>query len=88
MNIALTNNLLIDLFFRDRSMARRIHATAGSLTGAKDPNEQIQWILHSEQIRYLDFRLSVVLDDNDLRLFQMIITMPAGSKASWGWSRS
>jgi hypothetical protein len=69
MNIALTNNLLIDLFFRDRSMARRIHATAGSLTGAKDPNEQIQWILHSEQVRYLDFRLSVVLDDNDLRLF-------------------
>jgi hypothetical protein len=68
MKIALTNNLLIDLFLRDRRTARRIHATAGSLTGAKDPDERIQWILHSEQIRHLDFRLSVVLDDNDLRL--------------------
>jgi hypothetical protein len=69
MKIALANNLLIDLFGRDQSMARRIYSTAVSITSTNDPGSPIQWLLHSDQIHHLDYRLSVILENNALRSF-------------------
>jgi len=63
MTITLTTSLLIDLFRRDRRTARRIHAAAASMSAHGMPDLPVRCQLHHDQIRQLDFRLSVLLDE-------------------------
>ena len=63
MKITLTNNLLIDLFRRNRNAPIGICGTAASLRRADDPEARIQLVLHADQLGQLDYRLKVLLED-------------------------